>query len=748
MNSRHPLRRIARFASNARPLAQPVWPFAIALVALTWIAVARIVVGELASLEADDRREAENITINVEQNVIRMAENMDRILKSLRRVHAEAEGRADWPRIVRQDHLFNDATVQIAVIDADGMMITSSAMPYPDKKVDLSDREHFQVHRNSKTDALFVSKPVLGRASGKWTIQFTRGFNSADGSFAGVLVVSLDTDYIARAYADMKMRDGTGLALVGDDGVVRGGTGAFMDLMGGVFGQAGGGGSNGIEARLDDPALVARPVAGYPLKVVASLRRIEDDEAWTHRKSGYFAGALGFSMLVLIAAAGSAMRGYRHEARILHLARHDTLTSLANRSLFQEKLDDVFSGRAGDLNFALHIVDLDGFKLVNDTHGHWVGDLLLDAVARRIRNALREDEVLARLGGDEFGILQKVIDFRLEAGALASRLCAAISEPFDISGYRVVIGASIGVASAATDANGSVDLVKAADLALYAAKACGRGIHRFFEEHMTASVRRRVEVESGLRAAVAMSDFEIHYQPIVCMETSAVLAHEALLRWREPERGLISPMEFIAIAEETNLILPMGEWVLHQACRDIARLGGNIGVAVNCSAAQFKRSNFVATVRSALEQSGLEANCLEIEITESMLIKDDAHVNQQLHELRALGVRISMDDFGTGFSCLSYLEQYPIDTIKIDQSFTRKLTRSESSQMVVRAIVELARGLGMKTIAEGVETVEQLRILKSLGCSEAQGYLFGKPAPGVDALSARDKSSPPLVAAA
>ncbi len=429
----------------------------------------------------------------------------------------------------------------------------------------------------------------------------------------------------------------------------------------------------------------------------------------------------------------------RAEARIVYLAGHDQLTDLPNRVLLREKLEAVLAKAAQGGSFAVHCLDLDRFKAVNDTLGHSMGDELLKQVAERLRNAVREDNVVARLGGDEFAVVQCELDRPEAASALANRIIEVIGEPYYIDGQRIVIGTSVGVALAPGDGLDPDQLLKNADLALYRAKEDGRGTVRFFERGMDARLQARRLFETELRAALGNGELEVYYQPVFNLAANEISGFEALLRWNHPVRGMVSPVEFIPVAEDTGLIIPIGEWVLRQACAEAAAWPAPLQVAVNLSAVQFKGRNLVGTVMSALAAAGLPPARLELEVTESVLLLESQATRATLHKLRELGVRIAMDDFGTGYSSLSYLRSFPFDKIKIDRSFIRDLSTKPGCTAIVHAIAELARSLGMATTAEGVETEEHLTLLRAEGCTEIQGYLISppKPAENVPALLAK-----------
>ena len=422
------------------------------------------------------------------------------------------------------------------------------------------------------------------------------------------------------------------------------------------------------------------------------------------------------------------------EAKISHMALHDALTGLPNRLFFRERMEAQLSLLARDQKIAVHCLDLDRFKSVNDTLGHPFGDILLQQVSERLMGCLRDGDYIARLGGDEFAILQGNIHDPGEAVSLASRLIEVVEAPFDLDGHQVVIGVSIGIAIAPGDATDADTLLKNADMALYRAKSDRRGSYRFFEAEMDAQLQARRMLELDLRKALVNGEFELYYQPLVNVLSEEITGFEALVRWNHPERGLVAPMEFIPLAEETGLIIPMGEWILRQACREAMNWPSHMMIAVNLSPAQFKSDHLSLTVISALAQSGLPAQRLELEITESVLLIDNEKTLATLHQLRGLGVHISMDDFGTGYSSLSYLRSFPFDKIKIDQSFVHGLGASPDSQAIIRAVTGLGQSLGMKTTGEGVETLGELEYLRAQGCTEAQGYLFSKAKPAAEIL--------------
>jgi diguanylate cyclase (GGDEF)-like protein len=427
------------------------------------------------------------------------------------------------------------------------------------------------------------------------------------------------------------------------------------------------------------------------------------------------------------------------QAKISHMARHDALTGLPNRVLFHEQLEQGLRRAGANDQLAVLCLDLDHFKDINDSLGHPIGDALLKEVGRRLKATVGEHDTVARLGGDEFAVVQIGRSEEAAARALAGRLVEVISTPYEIDDHQIVIGVSIGISLSPQDGNNPDELLKNADLALYRAKADGRGTYRFFETGMDARAQARRLLELDLRAALQRNEFQPYYQPIRDVASDRVVSFEALLRWNHPQRGLISPLNFIPLAEETGLIVQLGELVLKAACEDAATWPADIGVAVNLSPVQFRSPNLIASVTEALEHSGLASGRLELEITESVLLQNSEATLATLHELRAMGVRISLDDFGTGYSSLSYLRSFPFDKIKIDRSFVAELATREDSMAIIRAVTGLGRSLGIVTTAEGVENDAQLELLRREGCTQAQGYLFSQPRPASDVAIMLDR---------
>jgi len=427
----------------------------------------------------------------------------------------------------------------------------------------------------------------------------------------------------------------------------------------------------------------------------------------------------------------------RVQGQIEHLAHYDALTNLPNRTLFQRHAEALLLDWRS-AQFAILYIDIDEFKRINDSLGHLIGDEFLKGVADRLRQSAGPDDFIARLGGDEFAIVQRNVAADDDVKVLLARIYDSLRTPFDCNGHRLSGDASIGVAISPRHGSDLLGLLKSADLAMYAAKAAGRRTYRFFEPTMEKQANLRRELESDLRMALEEGGLELHYQPLVDLRNDDVTGCEALLRWRHPLRGMVSPADFIPVAEDTGLIEEIGQWVLRTACVEAATWPAHVRIAVNVSPVQFRSQSLPLKVAAALAETGLDPRRLELEITEAVLIADDDAALIALNQLRALGVHIALDDFGTGYSSLQYLQRFPFDKIKIDRSFVKEVTRNSSSASIIRAVVSIAADRSMITTAEGVETLQQRDTVQNLGCTQMQGYLFSaaRPAHEIRALLA------------
>jgi diguanylate cyclase (GGDEF)-like protein len=841
------------------------------LIGLVWLSISFFLDNERTSSEQAAVQNSMNLAGAFEEHLVRSIKDVDRSLQTVRSRYVREPQAFDLIGWLRTVELFKEDVLQVSIVDAQGRVKLSSVDPVRFAGLDLSDREHFRVHLQSDRDELFISKPVIGRTTGKWSIQLTRRIDSADGSFGGVIVASLDPAYLTRIFNAVNTGAEGFIRVVGVDGVVRATSGPTLTMLGKDLSgtrlfkrfPAQKSGWYHTPSRFSDGIerlIVFRAVENLPLIVVVGL---SSQEIFGHiaakRRVGYIIATLltllilgitvinvkgtlareqdkkqlehanmllnetianmphgvcvyGPDQKLLIAnrlystmygvdealskpgtsleeilharvAVGSSpanAESYiarrlheavreapctivdelqdgrviainhqcmpdggslavhqditmqkRNEERISHLALYDGLTNLANRIRFFEHVDRAAERyqTCGD-RFAIHLLDLDRFKEVNDSLGHAVGDALLVTVASRLRGAIGPADVVARLGGDEFTVLQALgTGGAAEANELASKLLRVVSEPFDIDGHHLTVETSIGLVLAPDQGLQADELLKKADLALYRAKSDGRNGWRLFESEMEREARARLALAMDLRDSISREEFELHYQPVVTVTGQTVIGAEALVRWRSAERGLVGPGNFIPLAEDTGLIIPLGEWVLRRACEDAVRWPAHVRVAVNLSPVQIRSGRLAEFVRQTLLDTGLPAGRLELEVTESVLLQHNDENLRVLHELRELGIAIVLDDFGTGYSSLSYLLRFPFDKIKIDRSFVAEMPRRRDCAAIVNAVTGLARSLDIDITAEGVETAEQLTLLRSVGCTLAQGYLFGAPRP-------------------
>jgi diguanylate cyclase (GGDEF)-like protein len=845
--------------------------FGVAIIVMIWTGV----IVKYSEDVQGDQREAEranhNFAMVFEENVLRTIGEIDKALLYLRRSIETRKESVDFNTIVGTTDVLSEIIVQVAIIDANGIMRASNVGPQPAPATDLSDREHFKIHVNSAADELFVSKPVVGRVSGKPSVQLSRRFSNGDGTFAGVVVASLNPEHLTKFYDRIDFGSSASISLIGVDGVVRSSGGSASGFTLGqnlsetkLFARMQAGGNSTFEdsdqSSGDVHLVTIRKVRDHPLWV--SISTNENDihrSSWATLQINVAAGAV-LTLILLAAmeqilrteagakqkaeqlqrtlesmsqgimlvtkdlqipiingrcgelldlpaefvkrpprydqlveyqtrngnmgnatpangqhpltnsvepiAAGQltvsecAMRNgtvlevrsghlsdggfvqtftditkrWEAEAHVARLASEDPLTSLPNRRVFRSALDRINQERnhrpGGDgRQFAVLFLDLDRFKVINDTLGHRVGDLLLREVAKRLKSSLRLNDELARLGGDEFAIMTPSVESRAELNILASSLVEAVVQPYEIDGYQIRTSISIGIAIGPDDGQTADDLLIAADLALYAVKAGGRGTHKFYNVSMSKEFNDRRQTEMDLREAIENSELQLHYQPIVNLRTKAVTGFEALVRWCHPVKGVVPPASFIPVAEDSGLILPLGEWVLAEACRSATQWPDTVKIAVNLSPVQFSDPNLLSTIELILAETGLAPNRLELEITERIFMDSGEITLTTLRRLKQLGIRISMDDFGTGYSSLSYLRSFPFDKIKVDRVFVSDLGEGTEHIVIVQAVVSIANALGMTATAEGVETDEQRQILSGLGCDEAQGFFFSRPVP-------------------
>jgi diguanylate cyclase (GGDEF)-like protein len=824
-----------------------------------WTGIAFRYFDEAASDRKDAERTNSNFAMVFEENALRAIGEIDKALLYLRRTIEAKRPPIDFNEIANTADVLSEIIVQVAIIDADGIMRASNVGPQPAPPLDLSDREHFRAHLNSRDDRLFISKPLVGRSSHKWSVQFTRRFLNRQGEFGGVVVASLNPEHLTKVYNQIDFGSSISISLIGSDGIVRSSGGNIdagfplgadlSDTKVGSYIAAGNRESfELVYEQAGAPSLVTvRKVKGHPLWVVvgigmediyrgswstfqflslagivltivilsamevilrseaaakqksdqlqltlenmsqgimlvtkdleipvintrcAELLELPDElienpaglknapghqkffqelavfDLKRDRRSGEIAvrdRKMSNGHVIEIRSAPLNQGGIVHtftdvtqrcaaEAHIAKLASEDPLTGLANRRVFASALDDLFAqrnrGNTCRESFAVFFLDLDRFKLINDTLGHRTGDRLLQIVGERLNSVVGELGLLARLGGDEFAVVISSFSSREALGAWAANIGQVISEPAQIDANEVRTTASIGIAVGPEDGDCGDDLLMGADLALYAVKTSGRGTFKFFDKSMNqqASERRRLEID--LQFGLENNQLELHYQPTFSAADNLLTGFEALARWSHPERGMISPNLFIPIAEDSRLIIPLGLWALKEACKNAAAWPAALKVAVNLSPVQFSMPDLVGSIREILSETGLDASRLELEITERVVLDGTDSTLQTLYGLKALGIRIAMDDFGTGYSSLSYLRSFAFDRIKIDRTFVSDVAHGDAHVVIVQSLISIARALGMKTTAEGIETPAQQEFLAALGCDELQGFFLGRP---------------------
>ena len=733
--------------------SQPTIYIGMAIIAAIWTSVNFYLAVEHDRSQLAAIQNTGNLARVFEEHIVRTLVETDRAIVLLRTSYL-LNGNLDLAASLTNTVLHRDPLTQVRILDPDGVLIAASTETIL-SRVDFSDREYFRVHLNSKADGLFISKPVLGRTTGQWLLELSRPIRAADGSFQGVIGASLDPSYLANLYQSIDLGQDGAIFLAGLDGFVRASAGFKNEVVGGSMlgsqlfkkiSQANtgsfltGGSLDGIKRLVS-----YRVVKGFPLVIYVGLAEHEILANYWYLRNASFAVAAGVSIVIVI-VVGFAVR-YRGklsaaEVEAHNLARHDPLTGLPNRRFFSETLDECLRGASDTQKLAVLMLDLDGFKMINDRHGHAVGDKALSEFARRVSTLLRADSVLARIGGDEFVIIMPNIDSLDDPTNLARRIAAAVTEPFLIGNVSAEFGVGIGIAIAPNDGSDPEELLRRADRALYRAKAAGRSSVRFFEPGMDAHVERRIQVEQELRRAISSNVVVPHYQPLVSLKDNRIIGFEALARWESEALGNIPPDVFIPIAEETGLINVLGGQLLRRACLDANAWPATFILACNVSPIQLRDPTLGLRILSILGQTGFSPRRLEIEITETALVENIGVAQTVIDDLRRAGVRIALDDFGTGYATLTQLLSFHLDKIKIDRSFVSRLDKSEDSQVIVRAILGIAKGFGLTTTAEGVEDAGQLACLKANGCVEGQGYLFGKAVPAADIPSLLNRTSP------
>ncbi|HKT73115.1 MAG TPA: EAL domain-containing protein [Steroidobacteraceae bacterium] len=683
--------------------------------------------------------------------VVRALREIDRTLKTVKYVYETRGAGATLSELKARSLLPPDLIFVVQVLNSDGVVVASTRpVPFPT----AADQGYLSALRSSET--LWVGKPTKNPAAEDWTLQFARRLDAPGGEFAGAVLLAVDASYFVSGYDTGKLGKHGILGLLGTDGVFRarrtGDTLTAGDAVNYATAVPG--------ADQEDPTVSlsdnswdgirrytgAQQLYEFPLAVIVGLSEEEQLAAAARNARVYlWRAVIGSGLLMLVTAllgrlswqlarsrARESEAKVQHAQRVEYLAYHDGLTALPNRSLFNKLLSQAIRhARRHGHQLAVAFIDLDRFKQINDTLGHEAGDELLKEVANRLKGCLRESDTVARLGGDEFVVLLTDLQEEKYAATVAQKIIASIAKPFLLLGQDFRVTASIGVSTYPQDGEDEQTLTKNADIAMYQAKEDGKNNFQFYSEKLNANSLERLTLESALRHALDRHEFQLHYQAKRDMATGQITGMEALLRWQHPDLGIVAPMQFIPVAEETGLIVPIGKWVLRTACeQNVAwqRQGlPRLNIAVNLTARQFSDEHLLRDIAATLKETGMEASLLEVEIHEALLIRDIDKTLQILTALKNMGVKIAIDDFGTGYSSLSTLQRFPLDTIKIDRSFIRDLPARGDHSNLTEAIIAMGKTLSVTVVAQGVETKEQADLLRERSCDEFQGFYFNKP---------------------
>jgi diguanylate cyclase (GGDEF)-like protein len=688
--------------------------------------------------------------------VLRALREIDQTLKVIKYEY-EIHGNRAVLEDLKERNLLPPALVfDESITDSKGNIVSSTS---PSELSHAIDRDDFR--NDVQADDIAVSLPQKSSDSDGWKLQFSRRLDTADGKLSGLATLTVDAAYFVSGYEQSKLGEHGLLGIVGTDGAFRvKRSGETVTTSGSIDYAAVVPATEEAEgrAKLSTNAwdgirryTSASPIYGFPLAVVVGLSEQEQLAAARTTRKLYLWRAAGGSLLLLVIVGildnlsrrltASRQRAVEEHianaARVEYLAFHDGLTGLPNRSLFSKLLaQSISQAHRHHSQLAVLFLDLDRFKYINDTLGHEAGDQLLQEVASRLKECLRESDTVARLGGDEFVVILREIDAEKYMTAVSQKIISAIARPFILLGQEFRVTVSIGISVYPQDGLDEQTLTKNADMSMYQAKKLGKNNFQFYSEKLNTASLERLSLESGLRRALEKNEFTLHYQAKRDMQSGRITGMEALLRWQHPDLGTVAPMQFIPVAEETGLIVPIGKWVLRTACRQNVEWQKQglspVTVAVNLTARQFFDKDLLLNLKEILAETGMDAQLLELEITESLLMRDAAKTLRVLQGFRELGVRIAIDDFGTGYSSLSTLTRFPLNTIKIDRSFIRDLTRVAEDKSLTEAIIAMGRMLSLTVVAQGVETKEQAEYLRQNACDEFQGFYFNKPLPATE----------------
>jgi diguanylate cyclase (GGDEF)-like protein len=723
----------------------------ILVLGVIWSTTINLIRVERTSAETAAAAAALELVNTYDAQVVRALREIDQTLKLVKYVSESKGAAAALSDLKARTLLPPDVLFVVRVVNGNGAVVASTRPAEVGASRDL--RISSALRGN---DSLWVDKPRKQLGSEDWTLQFARRLDAPDGSLAGAALLEVDAAYFVSGYEAAQLGKWGTLGLLGTDGIFRvrrtGESLSAGDAVNYVQTVPGADQGDPVVSLTSNGWDGIRRYTGtqqlfeFPLAVIVGLS--EDEElAAAHRNARAYLwrAAIGSGLLVLLTTLLGRMSWQlarareresdaklQHAQRVEYLAYHDGLTALPNRSLFNKLLSQTIShARRYQRKLAVAFIDLDRFKQINDTLGHEAGDELLKEVAIRLKACLRDSDTVARLGGDEFVVLLTELEDEKYAATVAQKIIATIAKPFILLGQEFRVTASIGISTYPMDGLDEVTLTKNADIAMYQAKEDGKNTFQFYSEKLNSNSLERLSLESSLRHALERNEFELHYQPRREIATGRISGMEALLRWRHPDLGLVTPMQFIPVAEETGLIVPIGKWVLETAClQNIAwaQAGlARLSIAVNLTARQFCDERLLDDIACILRSTGMQARLLEIEIHEALLIHDIERTLRILTALKAIGVKIAIDDFGAGYSSLSTLQRFPLDTIKIDRSFVRDLAAGGANSDLTDAIIAMGKSLSLTVVAQGVETKEQADLLREHACDELQGFYFNKP---------------------
>ena len=749
------MRLVDTLHRNLSKIAEPALLFpliAVALLSLVWTATLQLIRLKHADTERVAAVSSRELLGTYEAQVVRALREIDQSLNLIKYWHESDPGNRQLAKLKERGLLPPDLIFVVSIADRSGAIVDSTgAAP----ELNVAHRDYFRAQL--ERDAFFVGQPLRG-STGESTLQFSRRLTSADGAFDGIAIVSVAASYFVSGYDGSRLGEHGVLGIIGTDGIVRVRRSGDAEFSGEVINYAAV--VPGSEAPETDGTIStgswdsvrrwtsARELYGFPVAVLVGLS-VDEQLASAHREALTYLWRAGIGSVLIIVLTGLLGRmswqlvqsrsreskiKLAHAERVEYLAYHDGLTGLPNRSLFSKLLAQSLSeAQRYNRQLAVAFLDLDRFKQINDTLGHDAGDELLREVASRLKGCVRESDSVARLGGDEFVVLLPDLGDPKYAASVAQKILSVIAKPFTLIGHEFRVTVSIGISAFPQDGLDEQTLTKNADIAMYQAKAEGKNNFQFYSATLNANSLERLTLESSLRHALEHNEFRLCYQAKRDIDSGRITGMEALLRWEHPDLGLLAPMQFIPMAEESGLIIPIGRWVLQTACsQNVAwqKAGAPpLNIAVNLTAVQFVDERLLEDVSAALKTSGMSPHLLEFEISESVLIRDVEATLRILTGLKGLGIRIAIDDFGIGYSSLKTLQCFPLDTIKIDRSFIRSIAAEPENWDLADTVITMGRNLSLTVVAQGVETGEQVQFLRAHACDELQGFYFNRPLP-------------------